>query len=87
MTGYIKRIKDSQICDRIALLAEDTMVPFYDALGFDNVGKSEATFGGVPWNDMVSITFKILGNLLSEPPLIEIQVYDFTTSSPDSNPY
>jgi len=87
MTGYIKRMKDSRICDRIALLAEDTMVPFYDALGFDNVGKSEATFGGVPWNDMVRITLKLFVDVFSEPPLIEFQVYDFTTASPDSNPY
>lgn len=54
MSGYIKRMKDSKICDRIALLAEDNLVPFYDALGFDVVGESEATFGGVSWKDMVT---------------------------------
>jgi GNAT superfamily N-acetyltransferase len=51
--GYIQRMKDSRICDRIALLAEDKLVPFYESLGFENVGPSEATFGGMPWNDMV----------------------------------
>jgi GNAT superfamily N-acetyltransferase len=59
LRGYIQRMKESRICDRIALLAEDKMVPFYEMFGFENVGPSEATFGGVPWNDMVSVSRKL----------------------------
>lgn len=53
MNGFIKRMKDAKVCDRIALLAEDGLVPFYDSLGFDDLGESDATFGGIRWKDMV----------------------------------
>jgi GNAT superfamily N-acetyltransferase len=83
MNGYIQRMKDSKICDRIALLAEDKLVPFYEALGFEEVGKSQATFGGVPWTDMVSI----LKRTISIKLLIDAQVFHFSAASPDTNPY
>lgn len=57
MKSYIQRMKDAQIADRIALLAHDHMVPFYEALGFENCGKSACTFGGGGWFDMVSFSF------------------------------
>lgn len=53
MSGFIKRMREAKIADRIALLAEDGLVPFYDNLGFDNLGESDATFGGIRWKDMV----------------------------------
>jgi predicted GNAT family N-acyltransferase len=53
LNGYIQRVKEAKAADRIALIAEDRLVPFYQGLGFRNVGPSEATFGGIPWNDMV----------------------------------
>lgn len=55
MKSYIQRIKEAQIADRIALLAHDHMVPFYEALGFENHGPSACTFGGGGWFDMVSV--------------------------------
>ena len=57
MKSYIQRIKEAQIADRIALLAHDHMVPFYEALGFENCGPSACTFGGGGWFDMVSFSF------------------------------
>lgn len=54
MKSYIQRIKEAQIADRIALLAHDHMVPFYESLGFENRGPSACTFGGGGWFDMVS---------------------------------
>lgn len=55
MKSYIQRIKEAAIADRIALLAHDHMIPFYEALGFENYGPSECTFGGGGWFDMVRL--------------------------------
>jgi GNAT superfamily N-acetyltransferase len=61
LKAYIQRIKDAAIADRIALLSHDDLVPFYTALGFENSGVSDCTFGGGGWNDLVIIpTFRIL---------------------------
>lgn len=54
MKSYISRIKEAAIAERIALLAHDHMVPFYESLGFENYGPSACTFGGGGWFDMVS---------------------------------
>ena len=56
MKSYIQRIKEAQIADRIALLAHDHMVPFYESLGFENHGPNACTFGGGGWFDMVSLS-------------------------------
>ncbi|KAK2735788.1 hypothetical protein FQN57_001126 [Myotisia sp. PD_48] len=53
MKAYIQRIKDAMIADRIALLAHDHLIPFYTSLGFQNVGRSECTFGGGGWNNLI----------------------------------
>lgn len=53
MRSYMQRIESSAIANRIALLAHDNLVEYYEALGFRNLGKSETSFGGGGWNDMV----------------------------------
>lgn len=53
LAAYIERMKSAGGTDRIALLAHDELVPYYEKFGFYNVGKSQATFGGAAWNDMV----------------------------------
>jgi ribosomal protein S18 acetylase RimI-like enzyme len=53
MKAYMQRIKDSKIADRIALIAHDHLVGFYENLGFTNMGRSACTFGGGGWNNMV----------------------------------
>jgi GNAT superfamily N-acetyltransferase len=55
MKAYIQRIEEALIADRIALLAHDHLVPFYESLGFKNAGQSYCTFGGGGWTNMVSI--------------------------------
>lgn len=52
--AYIQRLKDSKCAERIALLAHDHLVPFYTALGFENMGPSSVTSCGGGWNNMVS---------------------------------
>lgn len=46
MRSYMQRMETSGIADRIALLAHDHLVKYYEALGFRNLGKSQASFGG-----------------------------------------
>lgn len=55
MKAYVQRIKDSKIADRVALLAHDPLIKFYVAMGFENMGDSQATFGGGSWNNMVCL--------------------------------
>lgn len=56
LRSYLQRIKDAKIADRLALLAHDDMKKFYGRFGFDDMGSSQATFGGGDWNNMVSDT-------------------------------
>ena len=52
--SHTQRMETSGIGDRIALLAHDPLVGFYEKAGFENKGKSDVNFGGGGWNDMVS---------------------------------
>lgn len=54
LRSYINRIKEAAIADRIALLAHEHMIPFYQRFGFENYGPSACKFGGGGWYDMVS---------------------------------
>ncbi|KAL9003121.1 MAG: hypothetical protein Q9188_003985 [Gyalolechia gomerana] len=53
MKSYVQRMETSGIADRIALLAHEHLVKYYEALGFRNWGKSQASFGGGGWYDMI----------------------------------
>lgn len=55
MKSYVQRIKEAEIADRIALLAHDDMIGFYENIGFENRGPSKCQFGGGGWSDMVCI--------------------------------
>lgn len=55
MKSYIQRIKEAEIADRVALLAHDDMIGFYENLGFENRGASKCQFGGGGWSNMVCI--------------------------------
>lgn len=53
MRAYIQRMESACLADRIALIAHDNLVSFYEGLGFENKGASKAQFGGGKWTDMV----------------------------------
>ncbi|KAH6690370.1 polyamine acetyltransferase [Plectosphaerella plurivora] len=53
MRSYIQIMNESGVADRIALLCQDYLIPFYRKFGFQNLGESKATFGGGGWYDMV----------------------------------
>lgn len=55
MKAYIQRIEQSQVADRIALLAHGKLVNFYKTFGFVEKGPSKAQFGGGNWVDMVTL--------------------------------
>lgn len=54
LKAYIERIKSAKIAERISLLAHDNLIKFYQSFGFVDEGRSEAKFGGIQWNSMVS---------------------------------
>lgn len=53
MKSYIHRIRDAQIADRIAIIAHDHLIPFYESFGFESRGPSKCQFGGGGWVNMV----------------------------------
>ncbi|KAJ5914310.1 hypothetical protein N7504_003193 [Penicillium tannophilum] len=53
MKSYIHRIREALIADRIAIIAHDHLVPFYESFGFENHGPSKCQFGGGGWVDLV----------------------------------
>lgn len=53
LRSYIHRMKDAKIADRLALLCMDDLKKFYGRFGFDDMGKSQVTYGGGGWNNMV----------------------------------
>jgi GNAT superfamily N-acetyltransferase len=59
MKSYIHRIREAQIADRIAIIAHDHLVPFYESLGFESRGPSKCQFGGGGWVDLVCSFNKI----------------------------
>ena len=53
MKSYIQRMESQGVADRAALIAHEALIPYYEALGFENLGESAAQFGGGGWFDMV----------------------------------
>ncbi|MCJ1225520.1 hypothetical protein MMC12_002169 [Toensbergia leucococca] len=53
MKFYTQRMESAGIAGQVALLAHDHLICFYERLGFENKGLSEAKFGGGEWNNMV----------------------------------
>lgn len=53
MMAYIQRMETHGVADRLALIAHEELIPYYEGLGFENKGKSEAQFGGGGWFSLV----------------------------------
>jgi ribosomal protein S18 acetylase RimI-like enzyme len=52
MMAYVQNMNGAGIADRLALIAHEHMVAWYEKLGFTNLGKSATQFGGGGWFDM-----------------------------------
>ncbi|RDL38863.1 putative polyamine acetyltransferase [Venustampulla echinocandica] len=53
MRAYFGLMNGAGIAERLALIAHDHKVSWYEKLGFTNNGKSAAQFGGGGWYDLV----------------------------------
>jgi len=53
LMAYVQNMNGAGIADRLALIAHDHMVAWYEKLGFTNLGKSATQFGGGGWFDMI----------------------------------
>ncbi|KAJ5604587.1 hypothetical protein N7510_009741 [Penicillium lagena] len=53
LKSYIHRIREAQIADRIAIIAHDHLIPFYESFGFVSHGPSKCQFGGGGWVDLI----------------------------------
>lgn len=51
--AYIQRMESHGVADRLALIAHEALIPYYEGFGFQNKGKSKAQFGGGGWFEMV----------------------------------
>jgi len=51
--AYMQNINGAGIADRLALIAHDHKVSWYEKLGFTNKGPSKTKFGAGGWYDMV----------------------------------
>ncbi|CAK9436737.1 uncharacterized protein LODBEIA_P12590 [Lodderomyces beijingensis] len=49
---YIQKLSNQDVGDQIVLIAHDALVPFYEKIGFNNLGESECKFAGTTWYDM-----------------------------------
>ncbi|TAQ90260.1 hypothetical protein B7494_g1401 [Chlorociboria aeruginascens] len=53
VNAYIQQMNGTGIADRLALIAHDHKVKWYEKLGFVDKGESAVQFGGGGWYDMV----------------------------------
>jgi len=53
MMAYMQQMNGAGIADRLALIAHEPLVPYYEKLGFVSKGPSMAQFGGGGWVDML----------------------------------
>ncbi|KAG6053818.1 hypothetical protein E4U33_000124 [Claviceps sp. LM78 group G4] len=53
MSRYIEKMREMQAVERISILTYENLVSFYQELGFQLLGASASTHGGVAWKDMV----------------------------------
>ncbi|KAK3678280.1 hypothetical protein LTR78_001575 [Recurvomyces mirabilis] len=53
MKAYLQRIESHGVADRVALIAHEHLIKFYEGFGFVNQGGSKCQFGGGGWFDMV----------------------------------
>jgi len=53
VTAYVQQMNGAGIADRLALIAHDHKVGWYEKIGFSNKGKSETAFGDGNWTDLI----------------------------------
>ncbi|KAI5963852.1 hypothetical protein KGF57_001228 [Candida theae] len=49
---YIQKLSNQDMGDQVVLIAHKELIPFYEKIGFNNVGESECKFANTTWYDM-----------------------------------
>jgi GNAT superfamily N-acetyltransferase len=58
---YVDYVRGIGAGERLALVAHDYLVGFYESAGFVNLGRSEVRFAGGEWFDLVCFSFPWFG--------------------------
>ncbi|KAI0465266.1 hypothetical protein LJB42_000493 [Komagataella kurtzmanii] len=48
---YLQKMSQQEVGSQIILIAHERLVPFYEKLGFNNLGRSQCRHGGESWID------------------------------------
>ncbi|KAJ2907395.1 polyamine acetyltransferase [Zalerion maritima] len=66
MRAYLQEMNkekgETHSVDRVVLLCQYPLISYYQRFGFEHVGKSEATFAGGEWHDMVGLNPRLMDN-------------------------
>ncbi|RLV89818.1 Polyamine N-acetyltransferase 1 [Spathaspora sp. JA1] len=49
---YIQKLSNQDLGDQILIIVHRGLIPFYEKIGFNNLGESKCKFAGTSWNDM-----------------------------------
>lgn len=49
---YIQKLSNQDLGDKVIIIAHDKLIPFYEKIGFTNLGESECKFAGETWYDL-----------------------------------
>ncbi|ODV77167.1 acyl-CoA N-acyltransferase [Suhomyces tanzawaensis NRRL Y-17324] len=52
MHDYIQKLSNQDLGDKVILIAHEQLTPFYEKIGFTNLGKSKCEFAGSTWYDL-----------------------------------
>ncbi|KAG8631962.1 hypothetical protein KVT40_001102 [Elsinoe batatas] len=52
LRSYIQRMEGSGVADRVAIIAHEKLVPWYEGMGFESKGQSPVEFAGGKWVDL-----------------------------------
>lgn len=52
MHDYIQKLSNQDLGDKVIIIAHKELVPFYEKIGFHNLGESECKFANTKWYDL-----------------------------------
>lgn len=52
MHDYIQKLSNQDLGSKVIIIAKESLISFYEKIGFVNLGQSECTHGGAVWYDL-----------------------------------
>lgn len=52
MHDYIQKLSNQDLGSKVVIIAHKRLIPFYEKIGFNNLGQSECKFAGEVWFDL-----------------------------------